>query len=115
MTFPREQIPGLIARLRGAIDDRFRTAAQALRPSDAVPISVWEDGFTKVRQALELEVANGAIFARYVLSLHGTHGADYACAGCGELVPCGTLRQLVLWWLGPDGLKESHGGRSDSV
>jgi len=87
----------LHARLTAAVEARLARAVATRQPSDAIPMSVWEDGFTKVRQELEAEVERYCRRDLDVLRRHaptkwgeyvyctGDHLADLFIEDCREL------------------------------
>lgn len=57
-------------QVKAEIQRRLALAQAAQQPSDAVHMSIWEDGFTKVRQGLEAEIARQCEAALRMLERH---------------------------------------------
>lgn len=65
-------------RLTVTIQARLDKAVAAQQPSDAVPISIWEEGFTKITQALEAEIERHCRADLKRLTEHRRCRCDYA-------------------------------------
>lgn len=65
-------------RLTAAIQARLDEAVAAQQPSDAVPMSIWEEGFTKVANRLQAEIERHCRADLERLTQHRRCRCDYA-------------------------------------
>ena len=96
----------LHTRLHTAITTRLEAAKAVAKPSDAIPVSVWEEGFGKIRRGLEAEIARHCEADLARLSEHepctdcwSDRKHDPICHRCANFAPCREERRLATVYL----------------